>query len=363
MSWMEQKSEASASLETLKGRPMRATTQSSASKATIGTKGIIGAALVALFLAFGYADSDETWRAPDGFIPPPLHPEGAKLIPKELAPGVFALINDKPPVDNSGFVVGERGVLVIDSLINKEMATQVQQAVRNVTDKPILYLVNTNYHGDHTFGNFAFSDTTTIIAHRKTAEQMKQFEHEKEFLLQTVNNDVSVFEGVELRLPDITFDDYMSVDLGGQIVEIYHFGSANTAGDTVVYVPAAKAAWTGNFIIGRGSIPPLFSGGATAYLESLTRLSQTLDIETIVPGHVALTDRETVGRYMVYLNELIGSVRAAVRAGKSLDATLESLALGDEYVPSADSPLAELAPFFRGLHRFNVQITYLEMRG
>ncbi len=75
---------------------------------------------------------------------------------QELSPGVYALLSDKPPVDKSGFVVGKRGVLVIDAHINGEMARKIQQAVRAVTDKPILYLVNTNFHGDHTFGNYAF---------------------------------------------------------------------------------------------------------------------------------------------------------------------------------------------------------------
>jgi cyclase len=117
--------------------------------------------------------------APEGFIPPPLHPAGAQLETKELGPGVYALVSNHIAVDNSGFIVGERGVLVIDAHINGAMARQIQDAVRRVTAKPILYLVNTNYHGDHTFGNYAFPADTQIIAHRKTAERMRDFEHEK----------------------------------------------------------------------------------------------------------------------------------------------------------------------------------------
>jgi hypothetical protein len=68
--------------------------------------------------------------APEGFVPPPLHPDGARLETKQLAPGVYALVSTKPPVDNSGFVVGERGALVIDAHINGAMARQIQAAVR-----------------------------------------------------------------------------------------------------------------------------------------------------------------------------------------------------------------------------------------
>jgi cyclase len=81
-----------------------------------------------------------------------LHPAGCTLATKELAPGVYALISSIPGVDNAGFVVGEKGVLVIDARIATPMARQIQERVREVTDKPLLFLVNSNYHGDHTFG-------------------------------------------------------------------------------------------------------------------------------------------------------------------------------------------------------------------
>jgi len=123
--------------------------------------------------------------APDGFIAPPLNPAGVKLKTKKLAPDVYALLSGRPAVDNSGFIVGRRGVLVIDAHINGAMARQIQAAVRAVTDKPILYLVNTNYHGDHTFGNYAFPATTAIVAHRLTAQRMRNFEHEKGLILRT----------------------------------------------------------------------------------------------------------------------------------------------------------------------------------
>src|SRR5437867_12080390 len=72
-------------------------------------------------------------QAPPGFIPPPLNPSGARLETKELAPGVYGLLSSKLPVDNSGFVVGEHGVLVIDAHINGAMAGLIQTAVRRLT--------------------------------------------------------------------------------------------------------------------------------------------------------------------------------------------------------------------------------------
>ena len=156
-------------------------------------------------------------------------------------------------MDNSGFVVGEHGVLVIDAHINGAMAGLIQTAVRQVTKKPILYVVNTNYHGDHTFGNSAFPPETLIVAQQKTAEIMRDFEREKQFLLPTVDNDRTVFGDVRLRLPDLVLDEYLELDLGGRVVELYHLGHGNTPGDTVVYVPEARVAWAGNLIVGEGT--------------------------------------------------------------------------------------------------------------
>ena len=298
---------------------------------------------------------------PKGWLPPPIDPTGVQLETRELAPGVYALLSNKPPVDNSGFVVGARGVLVIDAHINGDMARQIQAAVRRVTDKPILYLVNTNAHGDHTFGNYAFPAETTVVAHRRTAEAMRHFEEEKANLLPTVGGNPEIFGDVELRLPDVTFEETLRLDLGGRVVELHHFGSGNTPGDTVVYVPEARVAWTGNLILGEATIPWAIEGDARAYLETLAAMAARLDIETVVPGHVLTTSGETLGTYLHYLGGLIDDVQDARRRGLSLDETLAALPLDEAYLPPAESPLAAARPVFQGFHLWNVKKTYQEL--
>jgi cyclase len=302
-------------------------------------------------------------QAPQGFIPPPLNPAGVRLETKELAPGVYSLLSSKPPVDNSGFVVGEHGVLVIDAHINRAMAGLIQTAVRQVTDKPILYLVNTNYHGDHTFGNYAFPQETLIVAQQKTAEIMRDFEGEKRFLLATVDQDPTVFGDVRLRLPDLVLDEYLELDLGGRVVELYHFGHGNTPGDTVVYVPEARVAWTGNLIVGEGSIPFLIEGGAGEYLETMAKFAHTLEVATIIPGHGLLCSGGIFGRYLPYLSELIESVRKSIRAGQSLQQAIAATPLWPQYSQGAGSEMAPFVAFRAGVHRWNVWRTYQGMAG
>jgi len=94
---------------------------------------------------------------PPEFMPPPLHPKGVELETRLLAEGVYALMSNTPFSDNAGFIVGRDAVLVIDAHFNGVMGQQIVDAVNNVTDLPIKYLLNTNAFGDHSFWQLCFS--------------------------------------------------------------------------------------------------------------------------------------------------------------------------------------------------------------
>src|ERR1700722_18183372 len=103
--------------------------------------------------------SNETSQA----ATPPWDASLVNLTSKELAPGVFAVLPDdvfdKDHVaTTAGFVIGERAVLVIESMLNGDLASQLIGLVRQVTTKPIRFLVNTSYHGDHAYGNYLFPE-------------------------------------------------------------------------------------------------------------------------------------------------------------------------------------------------------------
>ena len=319
--------------------------------------------LIATALALPHAAQDpfHGFVPPSGWAPPPLDPTGVELETKELGPGVYALLSNRPPVDNSGFIVGERGVLVIDAHINRAMANQILAAVRAVTDKPILYLVNTNAHGDHTFGNYAFPEQTLVVAHQETAESMAHFEAEQALMRLALGERAALIEGVQLRLPDITFESTLRLDLGGRSVELHHFGHGNTPGDTVVYEPQTKVAWTGNLILGQGAIPWAIEGQLRAYLETLTHLSRRLDIDVVVPGHILTTTGASIGEALRYLAQLLDSVRAELRAGSSLEKTLASLPLEESFLPPEEGALSFARPLMQGFHRWNVKRAFEEL--
>lgn len=299
--------------------------------------------------------------APEGFTPPSLNPAGVRLERREVAPGVYALVSTKPPVDNSSFVVGERGVLVVDANINGAQARQIQEHVREVTDKPILFLALTNYHGDHTFGSYAFPAETLLVAQRQTAELMRHLEREKAFLLNCVGDDPSVYGDVQLRLPDIAFEEYLRLDLGGKVVELHHFGPASTPGDTILYEPESKTAWTGNVISGGTYSYPLFlEGRSEDWLTTMARAAARLDIETIIPGHGPLTTAHAFGRAMAYVNDLIEMVRKAIRDGKSLEEMVAEARVPPQYEPPPGEWSTVRVP---GTFRWNAMLTYRELAG
>ncbi len=297
--------------------------------------------------------------APAAFIPPPLHPGNATLQPREIGPGVFVLVASTPGVDNSGFVVGTRGVLVIDAGINSTMAAQTIAAVKAVTALPILFLVNTNYHGDHTFGNATFPASTEIVAHEETERSMRDFEGEKTFLRAMVRGDTSVFAGVVPRLPSKTIRDKIVIDLGGRTVEVHHFGAGNTKGDAVVYEPATRTAWVGNLVV--GPVPFMLEAGARAYRATIDRFRSTLNVDLIVSAHIFIGPATILGQMSTYLSVVADSVDAARARGESAESLIARFPL-PRAVLGAGTP-ENLTRVFNGLHQLALWHSYRAANG
>ena len=295
--------------------------------------------------------------APPGFLPPPLNPTGVVLETRQLADGVYALMSNTPFTDNAGFVVGEDAVLVIDSHFNGGMAEQIIHAVSAVTDLPIRYLLNTNAFGDHVFGNFVFPKETQIVAHQSTIDALavSNVEGMIQTMARTVGGDLSVFDGVQLRLPNIGFEDSWSVDLGGIKVEMYWFGKGMSPNDSVVYLPAQKIAWTANLVFGKGTIPWARSGNISAYQTTLDNFVDTIKPTTIVPGHGGIVGGDLLTSYRQYLAEVVSLVSTAAADGQTADDLINNAEINKKYeiTPS-------LKQLMTGFHRWNLKAAYKE---
>ena len=177
---------------------------------------------------------------------------------KQLGPGVYAAIDgpERKSVSNAGFVIGDDGVLVIDSLFTAEAAQALVSEIRRLTPKPIRYVVNTHYHVDHTGGDQVLRDAgAVIIAHKNVRGWVR-------------TNNINLFGDritPELRarvealaLPDVTTDKDLTIWLGSRKV-VVRTVLGHTGGDLTVSVPDAKVLFAGD-MLWRKVAPNLIDG-------------------------------------------------------------------------------------------------------
>ena len=262
----------------------------------------------------------------------------------ELAPGVFAFYptdarekNPKgyPVATAGGFVVGDDAVLVVESMVNKRLTEQVLGFVKEVTDKPIRYLVNTSYHGDHSYGNYVVPGSVSIIQHRKTKEFMENkagFEEDKKFMVQYFGANRGI-EDVVARSGNIILEDgaLYEVDLGNKKVEIRHFGFAQTEGDLFIWVPENKVFWTGNPVVAQPpALPWLLDGKHEEALATLKKVRAFLPEDAVVvPGHGVPIKPKDIDFKIRYLETLHKEVKNAVAQGMTLVEAQKTITMPD----------------------------------
>ena len=268
------------------------------------------------------------------------NPAGVIMERQQVGQGVYALIaqgaaeaNEKgyPVATSGGFVVGERSVLVIESMINKALAHQVMDLVKQVTQKPIRYVVNTSYHGDHSYGNYAFPSEVTIIHHPQTKAYIGNpeiLEADKAFMIQYFGANVGIEEVIG-RTADILVDDHVTIDLGNKEVQIMHWGFAQTSGDLFVWVPDENVFWTGNPLVAPPpALPWLLEGGHRKSLATMKKVRAFLPPDaTVVPGHGRSMKPEEIDFTIQYLETLDNKVQTAIASGFSLEQTQQSLSM------------------------------------
>jgi cyclase len=218
-------------------------------------------------------------------------------------------------------------------MVNKRLAGQVMGFVKKVTDKPILYVVNTSYHGDHAYGNYAFPKTAKIIQHSKTKAFMDNkevFEADKRFMTQYFGANRGIEDAVA-RTADIIVDDKKTIDLGNRKVEIMHLGFAQTEGDLFIWVPKEKVFWTGNPVVSMPpSLPWLLDGKHEEVLATMKKVRKFLpDDAIVVPGHGIPIKPKDIEFTIKYLETLDKEVKNAVEKGMTVEQAQQSITMKD----------------------------------
>jgi len=282
----------------------------------------------------------------------------------KVADGAYAFItaesNNAIVSGNSVAVVGDDGVLVVDSGNFPSETRKIIEEIRQLTSLPVRYLVHTHWHRDHTDGDSeyraAFPNVVIIStpytrrmitdrAMKNLNEEIKMGPDYANYLRKlaqegkdasgkaltaeekTYNNDfaesideaIAEFKQVKLLLPDQTFDQNLDVHLGKREVQLKFLGRGNTGGDAVIYVPDAKVVMAGDLLV--YPTPFTFDSYLTEWIQTLGKL-KAIGVATIVPGHGPVQhNNEYIDLVSGLLQSVTSQVQQAVRQDLSLDDT------------------------------------------
>jgi len=308
-----------------------------------------------------------SWRAA---LPAAEFPPDRMFQTVEAAPGVYAFIAAATagpiPSGNVVAIVGDDGVLVVDSGRFPTLAKRMIAAIRAKTDKPVRYLVHTHWHLDHIASDEVFraafphvAIVTTDFTRRKIVEKQVPYlkglvetdagyieylqgavakgkrrdgsaisEESKRYLSSQVPDiqlESAELAGVAAVIPDLTFDHDLRIHLGTREVRIAFLGKGNTAGDTVVFVPDAKVAVTGDLLV--SPTPYGYGCHPAAWIATLDVLMAS-GATVIVPGHgPVMHDWSYAKKVSALLAEVRRQVDAQVKQGATLEQAQERVDL------------------------------------
>lgn len=214
----------------------------------------------------------------------------------------------------SGVYIGDNEVVVIDSKMGEKTVVQIISGIRQITDKPLKYLINTHSDIDHTIGNVYFPKDITVIAHESC---------KKELMTPGRNSMPELWNTPENRpfLPSKTFKDKMVLNSGSANIELWYFGKGHTSSDIVVYFPDDKVAFIGDqaFTTKPQMIRPYKGGSSIEHVKTLQKMLNTIDAEKFIGGHVEITDREGIKAHIRNIQNMQEKVKTLVSEDKSLE--------------------------------------------
>jgi len=276
----------------------------------------------------------------------------------EIGDGLYAFTAEGDP--NSGVIIGDDSVMIIEAQATPRLAQKVIDCVRTVTDKPITHLALTHYHAVRVLGASAFGTPNIIMSDvaRSMVVERGQEDWDSEF-----GRFPRLFEGHEsipgLTWPSTVFSQSMSVYLGNRRVDLMHLGRAHTAGDIVIHVPDQNVMFTGD-IVEYHSACYCGDGHFNDWGDTLDAI-RYFDVDAIAPGRGdALIGKEMVNKAIENTRDFVSSTyqpveRIAARGGSLKEAW-------DAVRTECDPKFSDYAIYEHCLP-FNVARAYDEARG
>jgi len=216
--------------------------------------------------------------------------------------------------------LGDDGILIVDTEY-APLADKIQAALKGigVTDKPVRFVVNTHYHGDHTNGDSAWGARgATIIANENLRKRMESGSS-------TGNGGAVKFQSAaqpKVALPVITFGDHVTVYLNDEEIRVMHFPAAHTDGDAVVYFTKNNVVHMGDEFIRYGFpfVDILGGGSVQGMIAACEKVAATLPADVkVIPGHGELATMDDLRDYTKMMKDTMAVVQAAIAKGETTD--------------------------------------------
>lgn len=279
-----------------------------------------------------YADGMVAWKQAKLPIKTADEAPGSMLYrkPEKVVDGVWSAIGETAPgsYENSGhnnnlsFVITEDGVLVVNASDNYLLAKALHEEIKALTDQPVKYVVLENGQGHAMLGsNYWQEQGAEIIAHKDTAHEIEENAFEVLGRMKTRNRDKAMF--TKVVMPDKTFDEKMTLEMGSEKIEILNLGPAHSPGDIVVWLPKKSLVISGDVAFHIRLLPVFEHTDTDAWIETWEKFA-ALKAKHVIPGHGGPTNMEEVTKYtrdyLTHMRKVIGEV---IEEGGDLQAAYE----------------------------------------
>ncbi len=228
---------------------------------------------------------------------------------EQLAPNLYAYVSDNDHSANSTFLVGQHGILVVDTGLNTVEGEKLLAEIRKISPLPVQFIVNTHYHTDHQGGNGIVGPDAIVITSPFTRERT----------MQAIAKPPAATAGAAaepqpaFRAATETLTQKLTIYVDDNPVEIIAPGAGHTMGDVYVYFPKQRTVSAGDLFM-NNSCPAMDQGSAQNWVHTLDTI-MALPADHFVPGHFDVGTRATFTRFRDYMSDLTTQVEALVRGG------------------------------------------------
>jgi glyoxylase-like metal-dependent hydrolase (beta-lactamase superfamily II) len=245
---------------------------------------------------------------------------------------------------NVAVFITDAGVILVDAKLAGWGPT-VLDRIKSVTNKPVVSIINTHTHADHTGGKEFFGATVDSVVQENTKTNMAKMDE---------------FKGPKAQfLPKRTYKDRLTIGGGRDEVDLYYFGRGHTNGDTFVVFPALRIMHAGDMFAWK-ALPYIDvdnGGSAVQHPETLSKALSIKNVDTVITGHTPVLKWNDLKEYAAFSKEFVDWARAEMKAGKTVDQAAAEYKLPAKY----KGYVVSVNPQFGNAHD-NVKIVYDELK-